>query len=40
MTASTSALSTNEMIEGKGDLSGASLVDVVRKAGTSGDKKL
>lgn len=31
---------TNEMIEGKGDLSGASLVDVVRKAGTSGDKKL
>ena len=31
---------TNEMIEGKGDLAGASLVDVVRKAGTSGDKKL
>ncbi len=31
---------TNEMIEGKGDLSGASLVDVVRKASTSGDKKL
>ena len=31
---------TNEMIEGKGDLSGASLVDVVRQAGTSGDKKL
>jgi Fe-Mn family superoxide dismutase len=31
---------TNEMIEGKGDLSGASLVDVIRKAGTSGDKKL
>jgi len=31
---------TNEMIEGKGDLSGASLVDVVRIAGTSGDKKL
>ncbi len=31
---------TNEMIEGKGDLFGASLVDVVRKAGTSGDKKL
>ena len=31
---------TDEMIEGKGDLSGASLVDVVRKAGTSGDKKL
>jgi Fe-Mn family superoxide dismutase len=31
---------TNEMIEGKGDLSGASLVDVVRKAGSSGDRKL
>jgi len=31
---------TNEMIEGKGDLSGASLVDVVRKAGSGGDKKL
>ena len=31
---------TNEMIEGRGDLSGASLVDVVRKAGTTGDKKL
>lgn len=31
---------TNEMIEGKGDLSRASLVDVVRKAGSGGDKKL
>jgi len=31
---------TNEMIEGKGDLSGASIVDVVRKASASGDKKL
>ena len=31
---------TNEMVEGKGELAGASLVDVVRKAGTSGDKKL
>ena len=31
---------TNEFIEGKGELSGASLVDVIRKAGESGDKKL
>ena len=31
---------TNEMIEGKGDLSGASIVDVVRKTSASGDKKL
>ena len=31
---------TNEMIEGKGDLSEASIVDVVRKASASGDKKL
>ena len=31
---------TNEMIEGKGDLSDASIVDVVRKASASGDKKL
>jgi len=31
---------TNEMIEGKGDLSGASLIDVVRKASSGGDKKL
>jgi Fe-Mn family superoxide dismutase len=31
---------TNEMIEGKGDLSGASLIEVVRKASSGGDKKL
>ena len=31
---------TNEMIEGTGDLSDASIVDVVRTAGASGDKKL
>ena len=31
---------TNEMIEGKDDLSGASLTDVVRKARETGDRKL
>ena len=31
---------TNELIEGKPDLSGASLIDVVRKAGQGGDRKL
>ena len=31
---------TNELIEGKAELSGASLIDVVRKAGASDDKKL
>lgn len=31
---------TNELIEGKSDLSGASLVDVIKKASDTGDKKL
>ena len=31
---------TNELIEGKADLSGASLTDVIKKAGEGGDKKL
>jgi len=31
---------TNELLEGKGDLSGASLTDVIRSASGSGDKKL
>lgn len=31
---------TNELIEGKSDLSGASLIDVIKKSSETGDKKL